>query len=174
MEDPISFPVLLGATLTGAITFLYGRIGAVLDRRAGRTPAGEPETLEGYDEPLQIQSDALTSDRVQRLERAAGTLSVYRDHPELAEADIEKLRPTLGQLRQDLETIYGTRFLFGDEQSDRPGINVTQITEDLHGQQRGIKAKQIAHGTNINLHQRSNTVHPGGDLTGIEVDGTIS
>ncbi|MFF3672328.1 hypothetical protein [Microtetraspora malaysiensis] len=173
MVDPLSFPVLAGAALTGAITFLYGRLGAVLDRRAGGIASEEPEILEGHTEPLQIRSEALTADRVQRLERAAGTLSVYRDHPELAEADIEKLRPTLGQLRQDLAEIYGTQFLFGDEQSDRPGINVMQITEDLYGKQRGVRARQLTDSVQLSVDQRTKTVHPGGELTGIEIDGTI-
>jgi hypothetical protein len=173
MTDPISFPVLAGATLTGAITFLYNRVGAVLDRRAGKTPVDAPEVIEGLPEPLQARTEALTDERVQRLKRLADALELYRNQPQPPVGDDKTLRRILGGLRQDLEAIYGVAFSFGDEQRNKPTVCVIQHTDDVVGVQRGIKARAMSDRANVSVTQITNTIHSSGEITGLEIDGTI-
>ncbi|MBF8191454.1 hypothetical protein ITP53_38315 [Nonomuraea sp. K274] len=173
MVDPLSFPVLAGAALTATITFIYNRIGAVLDRRAGRIAPDLPDTIEGSSEALTVHSESLTEEQVKTLERSAGTLGVYLDHPELLRGDDEKLRETLGKLRTILELAYDRELIFADKQTAGPSLRVTMRSDEVSGIQRGIKAKSVSGPTHINVEQTGKRIAKGGEMTGVEIDGPI-
>lgn len=174
MVDPISFPVLTGAALTGAITFLYNRLAAVLDRRAAARESGDQvDNVEGISEPFIIHHEQLTEARLHRLERNAGALQVYRTHPELLRGDDDGLRQALGELRNDLEAIYGLSFSFGNENRRGAGLQVIQVSEEIEGTQRGIRAKSLSDTAQVHVDQRTKIIRPSGEMTGIEIDGPI-
>ncbi|MEU4579444.1 hypothetical protein [Nonomuraea sp. NPDC023979] len=115
----------------------------------------------------------MTEEQVQFLERSAGTLSVYLDHPELLRGDDEKLRETLGNLRTILELAYDRELIFADEQPAGPSLQVTMKSDEVSGIQRGIKARSVSGATHINVEQTGKRIAKGGEMTGIEIDGPI-
>ncbi|MGP4104555.1 hypothetical protein [Nonomuraea sp. KM90] len=173
MVDPLSFPVLAGAALTATITFIYNRIGAVLDRRAGRISPDIPDAIEGSTETLTVQSDSLSDEEIKNLERYAGMLGVYLDHPELLRGSDEKLRSNLGEIRSILEIAYGREFRFGDEHSDGPTLRVTLRSDQISGTQRGIKARSVSGSARLDVEQVGKVITETGEMTGIEIDGSI-
>lgn len=173
MVDPLSFPALAGAAIAATITFIYNRIGAVLDRRAGRVAPDLPDAIEGSSEALIVHTDALTEEHVETLERSAGKLSVYLDHPELIREDDEKLREILEKLKGILELAYDRKFVSDDEEGGGPKLQVTMRSDEVSGVQRGIKAKSVTGSTSITVDQSGKRIAEGGEMTGIEIDGPI-
>ncbi|WP_367043949.1 hypothetical protein [Streptomyces sp. Je 1-332] len=173
--DPLAFPVLAGTLLTEAVKFLFDRASAVLDRRAGRVPVEEPEQVSGQTQPLVVSAPALTDERVARITGAHGALRVYLSRPEFLQGDDTELREVLGRLRRDLEEAYGHRFPFGDEKEiDRPGVEVSQRAESLHGKQVGMRVGgDITERGRARVDQETGTVEETGEQVGIEVEGTI-
>ncbi|WP_424528746.1 hypothetical protein ACOZ38_03400 [Sphaerisporangium viridialbum] len=173
MADPLSFPVLAGVALSATITFIYNRIRAVLDRRAGRVPSDAPDAIEGSTEALIVHSESLTEEQVETLERSAGALGVYLDHPELLRGEDEKLRGTLGELRNILELAYRREFIFGDEQPEGPSLRVTMRSDEISGIQRGIKARGVSGSAHLDVDQTGKVITESGEMTAIEIDGSI-
>jgi hypothetical protein len=173
--DPLAFPVLAGTLLTEAVRFLFDRASAVLDRRAGRVPVEEPEQVPGQAEPLMVRAPALSDERVARLTGAHGALRVYLSRPDLLQGDDTELRELLGRLRRDLEEVYGRRLPFGDEKAaDRPGVEVSQRADDLHGRQIGMRVGgDITDRGRAHVDQEAGTIQETGEQVGIEVQGTL-
>ncbi|CAL9552398.1 hypothetical protein [Streptomyces sp. enrichment culture] len=173
--DPLAFPVLAGTLLTEAVRFLFDRASAVLDRRAGRVPVEEPEQVPGQTQPLRVMAPALTDERVARITGAHGALRVYLSRPEFLQGDDTELRNVLGRLRRDLEEVYGRRLPFGDEQEkDRPGVEVSQRADSLHGRQVGVRVGgDVTEGGRARVDQNAGTIEETGEQVGIEVEGSI-
>ncbi|MEU5646401.1 hypothetical protein AB0H26_43545 [Streptomyces milbemycinicus] len=173
--DPLAFPVLAGTLLTEAVRFLFDRASAVLDRRAGRVPVAEPEQVPGQTQPLLVRAPALTDERVARITGAHGALRVYLSRPEFLRSDDIELRELLGRLRRDLEEAYGRRLPFGDEtEADRPGVEVSQRADSLHGKQVGMRVGSgITERGRARVNQEAGTIEETGEQVGIEVEGTI-
>lgn len=173
MVDPISFPFLAGAALTGAVNFLYNRLGAVLDRRHGKIAADTPEVIEGHTTPVQLHLDALDEGEMARLEQLAQQLRIYQEHPEILREDDQNLRRLLGEVRKDLEAIYGLPLRFDGEENAEPGIRIIQESEEVEGVQRAIKARAVSPNAQIATDQRARVIRRGGEQTGLEIEGTI-
>ncbi|QLE71783.1 hypothetical protein FGW37_09335 [Streptomyces rectiverticillatus] len=171
--DALSFPVLAGTLLTEAVRFLFDRAGAVLDRRAGRVPVEEPESVAGRPGALQVRVGELTDSRVERISQAQGSLRVYLSRPELLQGDDEGLRNLLGQLRRDLEEVYGCSLPFGDEQRPRPGAEVSQHADEISGQQVGIRAQGMTAKGRARVVQTAKTITETGEQVGLHFDGPI-
>jgi hypothetical protein len=94
--------------------------------------------------------------------------------PELLQGDDADLRELLGRLRRDLEEVYGRRLPFGDEkEEDRPGVEVSQRAETLHGKQVGLRAGDITERGRARVVQEAGTIEETGEQVGIEVQGAI-
>ncbi|MGW6526668.1 hypothetical protein [Streptomyces venezuelae] len=146
----------------------------MLDRRAGRVPVEEPEQIPGQTQPLLVSAPALTDERVARITGAQGALRVYLSRPEFLQGDDSELRELLGRLRRDLEEIYERRLPFGDEkESDRPGVEVSQQTDSLHGKQVGMRVGGITERGRARVDQEAGTIEETGEQVGIETEGTI-
>ncbi|MGW1838657.1 hypothetical protein [Streptomyces sp. NPDC002067] len=171
--DPLAFPVLAGTVLTEAVKFLFERASAVLDRRAGRTPVEEPESVEGWPDTLLVQAGELTDARVERINQAQGALRVYMSRPDLLQGSDEELRDLLGQLRRDLENIYGCSLPFGGEQRPRPGAEVSQHTDELSGKQVGIRAQGMTAKGRAQVVQTAKVITDTGEQVGLHFDGPI-
>ncbi len=173
--DPLAFPVLAGTMLTEAVRFLFDRASAVLDRRTGRASVEEPEQVPGQTEPLLVRASALTDERVARITGAHGALRVYLSRPAFIQGDDTELRKVLGRLRRDLEEVYGRRLPFGDEkEADRPGVEVSQRADSLHGKQLGMRVgRDITERGRARVDQEAGTIEETGEQVGIEVEGTI-
>jgi hypothetical protein len=178
MTDPIAFPTLAGAALTGAITFMYNRIGAVMDRRSGRVSPEQPDLVEGLPEPLVVRMHTLTPERVARLTSYAETLRHYRDGPQLLRGGDAELRQTLAGLRRELENVYDVAFEFpGDEScptsANRPVVRVDQSADFLLGSRRGVIANGVSGSAEVHVTQRDHVIGPNAESIGVEIDGTI-
>ncbi|WP_030898527.1 hypothetical protein [Streptomyces sp. NRRL F-5126] len=173
--DPFAFPVLAGTLLTEAVRFLFDRASAVMDRRAGRVPVEEPEQVPGQTQPLLVMAPKLTDERVARITGAHGALRVYLSRPKYLQGDDTELRRVLGCLRRDLEEVYGRRLPFGDEkEADRPGVEVSQQADSLHGRQVGMRVGgDITERGRARVDQNARTIEETGEQVGIEVDGSI-
>ncbi|WP_234324690.1 hypothetical protein [Streptomyces albus] len=171
--DPLAFPVLAGTVLTEAVRFLFDRASAVLDRRAGRVPVEEPESVAGRPSALQVRAGELTDARVERISQAQGALRVYLSRPDLLQGEDEGLRDLLGQLRRDLEEVYGCSLPFGDEQRPQPGAEVSQHADEISGQQVGIRAQGMTAKGRARAVQTSRTITETGEQVGMHFDGPI-
>ncbi|MEU0166757.1 hypothetical protein ABZ214_15020 [Streptomyces iakyrus] len=171
--DPLAFPVLAGTVFTEAVKFLFDRASAVLDRRAGRVPVEEPESVVGRPSALQVRAGELTDSRVERISQAQGALQVYLSRPGLLQGDDEGLRDLLGQLRRDLEVVYGCALPFGDEHRPRPGAEVTQHADEVSGQQVGVRAQGMTAEGRARVVQTAKTITETGEQVGLHFDGTI-
>ncbi|WP_411574436.1 hypothetical protein [Streptomyces fradiae] len=171
--DPLAFPMLAGTVLTEAVRFLFERASAVLDRRAGRVPVEEPESVAGRADTLQVRAGELTDARVERISQAQGALRVYLSRPDLLQEDDDGLRDLLGQLRRDLEEVYGCSLSFGDEQRPRPGADVFQHADEISGQQVGIRAEGMTAKGRAQVVQTAKTITDTGEQVGLHFDGPI-
>ncbi|MFE7038937.1 hypothetical protein ACFU9X_05620 [Streptomyces atratus] len=171
--DPLAFPVLAGAVLTEAVKFLFDRASAVLDRRAGRVPVEEPERVAGLPNTLQVQAAELTDARMERISQAQGAVRVYLSRPDLLQGDDEGIRELLGQLRRDLEEVYGCGLPFGDEQRPRLGAEVSQHADEVSGQQVGIRAQGLTDRGRARVMQTAKTITESGEQVGLQFDGPI-
>ncbi|WP_435843378.1 hypothetical protein [Streptomyces fungicidicus] len=147
----------------------------MLDRRAGRVPVEEPEQVSGRTQPLLVRAPALTDERVARITEAHGALRVYLSRPEFLQGDDTELRKLLGRVRRDLEEVYGRRLPFGDErEGDRPGVEVSQRADSLHGKQVGMRVGgDITERGQARVDQEARTIEETGEQVGIEVEGSI-
>ncbi|MER7728901.1 MULTISPECIES: hypothetical protein [unclassified Streptomyces] len=177
MSDAFTFPVLAVSALTQAFGFLYGRAGAVLDRRATRregTAAGEldavPAVVVGIPGPPAFDAAALTPERVQRIESLLEVLGVYDDHRDLIRADDERLRRSLGGLRAVLEEVEGQRLTFTGENRPASGVRIEQVLDDVHGRAAALKVRRVAASADVSVRQRAGTVHEGAEIVGAEID----
>ncbi len=177
MNEPWSFPVLAGAALTGAIGFLYSRIGAVLDRRAGRLSAEEPEVVDGWDRPLEMRLEALDTAGYERLAERADALRALLEHPERCRGDDPSLMQLLSGVRDDLEAVYAVTFRFGDEPStdgsQGPVVRVRQEAEEADTKVLGVGARGITGNAEVDITQKIDRLRPGSEMTGLQIDGTI-
>ncbi|MGV9395131.1 hypothetical protein [Streptomyces sp. NPDC003668] len=147
----------------------------MLDRRAGRVPVGQPEQVPGRAQPLLVSAPALTDERVARITEAHGALRVYLSRPEFLQGDDSELRELLGGLRRDLEEVYGRRLPFGTErEGDRPGVEVSQRADSLHGKQVGMRVGgDITERGQARVDQEAKSIEETGEQVGIEVEGTL-
>ncbi|MFE3519390.1 hypothetical protein [Streptomyces sp. NPDC059166] len=177
MSDAFTFPVLAVSALTQAFGFLYGRAGAVLDRRAllrEEVGPGEleptPAVVVGTPGPPAFDASALTSERLQRIESLLGVLGVYDDHRELIRADDERLRHSLGGLRAVLEEVEGQRLTFAGENRPASGVRIEQVLDDVHGRAAALKVRRVAESADVSVRQRAGTVREGAEIIGAEID----
>ncbi|MEU2758461.1 hypothetical protein DI273_12065 [Streptomyces violascens] len=171
--DPMTFPVLAAPLLGEAGRFLLNRASSVLDRWSGRVPGDEPEQIAEQPEALRIRSAELTDTRIERITQAQGALTVYLSRPELLQGDDERLRELLGQLRHDLEEVYGRGFPFGEEQRPQPGVFISQRADLVDNKQVGVRAQGIAGTAHVQVDQSAKTIGKTAEQVGAEIEGTI-
>jgi chromosome segregation ATPase len=174
VSDDLSFPLLAGSALTQAFGFLYGRLAALLDRRAGRVEAdhvdadGLSPLLANQLAPLQVDEEALTQ-HAQQLQSLSEVLRVYRDHPELLDGQDERLRRNLARLREALEAVYGQCLTFRDEQRQRSALSIQQRVEEVSGEMVGLDADEVAGPAHAEITQASQTAKSGSKIVGARV-----
>ncbi|MET7696408.1 hypothetical protein [Streptomyces sp. NPDC005485] len=161
-------------------TFLFGRLGAVLDRRSGNvtTAAPEPTTCPVLVEPeahLVIHDKELTEQRIRRLEAVARELAVYHRNPALIRLDDEHLLQAMSELRDDLEAIYGQPLSFMGERRSMPGVTVRQSVDEIEadGVARAVRAGRVTAEVSADIEQRAKVIRRGGEVTALEIDGTL-
>lgn len=164
------------SALPQAFGFLFGRLGAALDRRA-QPQEQEPTcpALVAAPTPFRLRPEELTEERLRRLEGAARELAVYRRNPNLIRLEDDVLVQTLSQVREDLEIVYGQRFTFVGEQRPAAGVRVIQRMDEVEQDAvaRAVRARNVTDKASVDIDQRTKTVHRGGEVTGLEVDGTL-
>ncbi|MGA4898724.1 hypothetical protein ACPCAJ_12645 [Streptomyces griseoincarnatus] len=182
MSDALAFPALAASALTQAIGFLYRRAEVVLDRRAELREASEPLPPEGVPEVvvgdpghvLDFDPAEVTDERVERLETLMEVLGLYSDNEHLVEGQDERLRRTLGRLRTLLEDVYGRRITFvGEEERPVSGMRIVNRARDVHGVSRALKARRVSGDANPDILHTAEVVHPGGEMTSVEVDDLL-
>ncbi|MFD7713746.1 hypothetical protein [Streptomyces sp. NPDC059786] len=160
--------------------FLFGRLGAVLDRRGGNDADAPIDSTASpvLAEPsasLRIRDEELTEERIRRLEAVARELAVYHRNPALIRADDEHLLHAMSELRDDLETVYGQSLSFVGERRYAPGVRVRQSVDEVEadGVARAVKVGRVTAEASADIEQRSKVVREGGELTALEIDGTL-
>jgi hypothetical protein len=173
MQDPLGFPVLASSAITQAFGFLYGRLAALLDRRAADADEAAPDYevpsgLVGRLAPLEIDQHALARLRTM-LESLDDALGVYRDNPSLLNAEDERLRRNMGRLRSALEAVYHQRFTFEGEQRPLTGVKVEQWVDEVAGELTGLTADDIGSGARSEIKQVSKKISKDGRVIGAEI-----
>ncbi|MCX5111006.1 hypothetical protein OOK13_21150 [Streptomyces sp. NBC_00378] len=179
MSDALAFPALAASALTQAIGFLLHRAEVVLDRHTERRDTSEPLLPEEVPDvvvgdpghALDFDPDEVTEERAERLETLVEALELYAENGHLVEGQDERLRRTLGRLRTLLEDVYGRRITFASEE-ERPasGMRIVNRARDVHGVSRALKARRVSSGVNPDILHTAEVVHPGGEMTSVEVD----
>lgn len=157
-------------------TFLFGRLGAVLDRRSGNdTDTSTCPVLVEPEAPLLIHNEEMTEGRIRRLEAVARELAVYRRNPALIRVDDEHLLQSMSELRDDLEAIYGQRLSFTGERRSAPGVRVRQSVDEVEadGVARAVRVGRMTAEASADIEQRTKIVRQGGEVTALEIDGTL-
>ncbi|MEU9025746.1 hypothetical protein [Actinomadura sp. NPDC048394] len=177
MTDPLSFPFLEGAALSGAVTFMYNRVSAALDRRAGRSSTGQQEEAGSETSQLTPHTERMNEDRVRRFVEYATWLRGLEQNEHLNGSDHD-LRRFLGRIREELEEVYGMGFAFGPGEKRKPRgsgavVDVFQTAETVDGHLRGVRARGVAENADVRIIQGLGNVGNGAEATGLEIDGTI-
>lgn len=180
MGDQLSLATVATSAIPQIFTFLFGRLGAVLDRRGKNdTDASVDSTaspvLAEPSAPLHIRDEEMTEERIRRLEAVARELAVYHRNPALIRVDDEHLLNTMSELRDDLETIYGQSLSFVGERRSTPGVRVRQSVDEVEadGVARAVKVGRVTAEASADIEQRTKVVRQGGELTALEIDGTL-
>ena len=179
MGDELSLATVATSAMPHIFTFLFGRLGAVLDRRSGNNTdiSTESETYPILVEPapLLIHDEELTEQRIRRLEAVARELAVYRRNPALIRLDDEHLLQAMSELRDDLEAIYGQPLSFVGERRSAPGVRVRQTVDEVEadGVARAVRVARVTAQASADIDQRTKVVRQGGELTALEIDGTL-
>jgi hypothetical protein len=173
VPDPLGFPVLAGSAITQAFGFLYGRLAALLDRRAAGADEAAldhelPPGLVGRLAPLEVDQHALARLRT-TLESLDDALGVYKDNPSLLNAEDERLRRSLGRLRNALEAVYHQRFTFEGEQRSPTSVKVEQWTDEVAGELTGLTADDITSGARGEVKQVSKKISREGRVMGAKI-----
>ncbi|MEU4643012.1 hypothetical protein [Micromonospora sp. NPDC023814] len=169
--DPAVIATLAGPALGAIVQFICSRVDGALGREPAVVSEGEAKFVEEYPGPLPLDESALTSDREARLQQLAGTLAVYRDHPEIARGDDSRLVESIVLACMDLSALYGIKFRF--QNSEAGEVRVDQQLGDVERPVTGIKASGIRRGVNVDLKQTAVRVSRDGRIVGLEVDGFI-
>jgi hypothetical protein len=175
MPDPdTAIPVLTGAALAQGIAFLYGQAAELLRiRREDKTTQRTSPTLPEAFQPLNtaaVPDLGVLDNRARELRMLLQMARPYTTRPiaDLDGAD-ETLRHCFGHIREALEDVYSTRFSFTEER--RGTLRVRQSATDLRGAATGM---QIHGGDDAKVDadviQRFETVHRGGEATGVVLD----
>ncbi|NEB75830.1 hypothetical protein G3I40_11400 [Streptomyces sp. SID14478] len=162
---------MLGAGLPATFTFLYQRLDNLLNRRAApETELDGHEVLRGeLSLPLTADETELTN-RLGDLDRLRDLLHVYRRHPQTVDITDTGLLRLLGELRGNLEEIYGQRLTFAGEEDREPsGSYAHQKSQTVRGKMTGIDT-DTADG-NLQSIQDFTTVEKTGDVVGIRIRG---
>ncbi|MGV9340328.1 hypothetical protein [Streptomyces sp. NPDC003688] len=176
MTDQLSLATVATTALPQIFGFLFGRLGEALDRRAECRAEDEfCPALAEPPAPYVLRPEALTGDRLARLSRAKGELTVYWRNPDLIRPEDENLVRMLSQVRNDLEAVYGQRFTFSGERRPAAGVRIVQRVDEVEADAvaRGVKARHVTDRAAVDIEQTTRTVRPGGELTGLDVDGTL-
>jgi hypothetical protein len=173
--EPFTLSALAASALTQAFKFLYDRAGAALDRRAEIKKGEvveEAEVLATPLKPLQIDSEALTVDRLARLDQARHEMAAYLQGRPVSPDDHDLIK-LLTQVREDLEAVYGQRFTFVGEPRSRAQVTVRQDHDEIVGTVTGIAAAGLSGSVDVEVEQQSKIVHQGGEITGLRLDGSL-
>ncbi|MTD59090.1 hypothetical protein [Amycolatopsis pithecellobii] len=173
--EPLTLSALAASALTQAFKFLYDRVGAALDRRVENKKseaAEETDVLADPLRPLNPIPGALTSDRLARLHRARNEMAPYVAG-KIISPDDHDLIQLLDRAREDLEAVYGQRFTFVGEQRPRAQVLVKQGHDEVMGAVTGIQATGVSGAVNVSVEQESKTVHEGGEVTGLRLEGPL-
>ncbi|MEW2131733.1 hypothetical protein [Streptomyces sp. NPDC005435] len=176
MTDQLSLATVATTALPQIFGFLFGRLGEALDRCAESRADGEfRPALAEPPAPYVLHPGALTEDRLARLTRAEQELSRYRRDPDLIRPEDANLLRTLSQVRDDLEVVYAQRFTFAGERRPAPGVRVVQRLDDIEANAvaQGVKARHVTDRAAVDIEQTARTVRPGGEVTGLHVEGTL-
>ncbi|WP_018547278.1 hypothetical protein [Streptomyces sp. LaPpAH-108] len=176
MTDQLSLATVATTALPQIFGFLFGRLGEALDRRAESREEEEfRPALAEPPAPYVLRPEALTGERVARLSGAERELDVYRRNPGLIRPEDANLVRTLSQVRDDLEAVYGQRFTFAGERRPAAGVRVVQRVDEVEANAvaRGVTARRVTDRAAVDIEQTTRTVRPGGELTGLDVDGTL-
>ncbi|MBB4791485.1 hypothetical protein [Streptomyces nodosus] len=180
MGDQLSLATVATSAIPQIFAFLFGRLGAVLDRRGGNNADAPFDSTASpvLTEPsasLRIRDEELTEERIRRLETMARELAVYHRNPALIRADDEHLLLAMSALRDDLETIYGQSLSFVGERRSAPGVRVRQSVDEVEadGVARAVRVGRVTADASADIEQRTKVVRRGGELTALEIDGTL-
>ncbi|TGN76722.1 hypothetical protein E5083_16215 [Streptomyces bauhiniae] len=176
MTDQLSLATVAGTTLPQVFGFLFGRLEAVLDRRAQSRAEEEFRTaLADPPATFTLQTEALTEVRLARLASASRELAAYRRNPDLIRLDNEALVRTLSEVRDDLETIYDQRFTFAGERRPTAGVRVVQHVDKVKQDAlvRALRARRVTEKASVDVQQTARTVLHGGELTALDIEGTL-
>ncbi|GAU69729.1 Syd protein [Streptomyces sp. NBRC 110611] len=168
--DPLSFPVLTGAALTQAFTFLYGRLSAALDRRAeARDRVAVPDVLQG-ELRFPLSPDELeVTNREEALIAMRDALEVFNDQGQghLLDGSNEGVRRSLARLRGALEAVYGQRITFAGEERPATGSPVVdQRLGTVRGKVTGMDADEVS--GRAQVIQDARTVEADAEVVGIK------
>ncbi|ATL27357.1 hypothetical protein KY5_2339 [Streptomyces formicae] len=81
----------------------------------------------------------------------------------------------MSALRDDLETIYGQSLSFVGERRSAPGVRVRQSVDEVEadGVARAVKVGRVTAEASADIEQQTKVVRQGGELTALEIDGTL-
>ncbi|WP_406467930.1 hypothetical protein OH738_09935 [Streptomyces hirsutus] len=176
MTDQFTLATVTATALPQIFGFLFGRLEAALDRRA--EPREEEASCPALVEPpapFSLRSETLTEERLDRLTGALHELAVYQRNPNLIQVDDEALVRTLSQVRDDLEVVYGQRFTFVGERRPTAGVRVVQRIDEVEqgAVARGARAQRVTERAAVDIDQFTRVVRSGGEVTGLDVEGTL-
>ena len=173
--DTVAIPVLAGAALAQGVTFLYGQATEVLHiRREGKAAERATLPVPAAFEPLGAELAPDLAELDARAGELAAVLAIADHYATRTAEGLDGADPVLracfGSLREVLEAVYGTRFTFVGESRPRP--RVLQVVDDVRAPTTGVKGRGPGADMRISsdVEQRVQTVHPGGELTGIDID----
>ncbi|WP_405748773.1 hypothetical protein OG232_02485 [Streptomyces sp. NBC_01411] len=156
--------------------FLFGRLGMALDRRA-ESREGESACAALVEPPASLprNAEALTEERLNRLACSARELAVYQRNPNLIQLDDKSLVRTLSLVRDDLEVVYGQRFTFEGERRPAAGVRIVQRVDEVEQDAvaRGARAQRVTDKAAVEIDQFTKIVRAGGELTGLDIEGTL-
>lgn len=177
-DASFGFPVLAASALTQAIGFLYRRAEAVLDRRAARGGSGESQLPEEVPDVVvgdpgragDFDPTTVTDEQAERLETLMEVLGLYAEHERPVDGRDARLRRALGRLRALLEEVYGRHITFAGEERPASGRRIVNRAGDVHGISRALKARRVSSGAGFDIEHTAEVVHPGAEMTSVEVE----
>ncbi|MGW7313650.1 hypothetical protein [Streptomyces sp. NPDC054865] len=122
---------------------------------------------------LDFDPAKVTADQAERLEMLTEVLALYAGQGSSVDGQDERLRKALGRLRASLEEVYGRHISFEGEDRPTSGRRIVSRADDVHGVSRALKARRVSSGASFDVEHTAKTVHPGAEMTSVEVDDLL-
>ncbi|MBF9128159.1 hypothetical protein I0C86_04000 [Plantactinospora sp. S1510] len=170
MADFLDFPALTGTALTQTLSFLFGRLNAVLDRRQqpGSELAEVPGAFEGDIASLEANQE-IVEQRRSELESLADILGAYVDQRETVRHDDGRLMRSLAHLRGLLEEVYGQHFAFEGESRPTSGVQIRQRVKEAEGGLVGLDAETVGGEARVDIAQDAEHTGPEATIIGARI-----